>query len=486
LVLRSVEGHAKLEDRELSRIGDEFLKRRLENIPGVGSVALVGESKREILVQVDPTKLEALGVTIQQVMGSLGNDTRAVPSGNLLQGSREIAVRVDAKARQVKDFENVIVGNQKGRPIELREVATVVDGIKEKRSLARLNGENAVALDIQRQVGGNTVAMADSIKEALKELKPALEKQGVNVEIAKDNSRFINEAVEDVEVSIILGGILTVIIVFFFLKSWRSTLITSLTLPVSVIGAFIVMKALDFTLNTMTLMGLSLAIGILIDDAIVVRENITRHAEMGKDHITAAREGTAEIGPAVIATTLSLLAVFVPVAFMGGIVGRFFYPFAMVVAFAVAISLFVSFTLDPMLSAVWPDPEHEKGFQESHHGHRRSIMKAVDWFNDQLDKWEKAYRVAINWALDHKKSVMGIGFGSFILAMGLIGLLGQDFMPDFDRGDLQVNFKTEPGATLEATRIKVERIEQVLKEHPGVELTYTTIGTGLFGTINEG
>jgi len=486
LVLRSVEGRTKLDDRELSRIGDEFLKRRLENIPGVGSVTLVGESKREILVQVNPTKLESVGVTIQQVMAALGNDTRAIPSGNLLQGNREVAVRVDAKARLVKDFESVIVGNQKGRPIELREVATIVDGIKEKRSLARLNGENAVAMDIQRQVGGNTVAMADSVKKALKEMKPELEKQGVLVEIAKDNSRFINDAVEDVEMSIFLGGILTVIIVFFFLKSWRSTVITSLTLPVSVIGAFVIMKALDFTLNTMTLMGLSLAIGILIDDAIVVRENITRHAEMGKDHITAAREGTAEIGPAVIATTLSLLAVFVPVAFMGGIVGRFFYPFAMVVAFAVAISLFVSFTLDPMLSAVWPDPEHEKGFQESHHGHRKFIMKSVDWFNDQLDGWEKGYRIAINWALDHKKTVMGIGFGSFILAMALIGLLGSDFMPDFDRGDLQVSFKTEPGATLEATRAKADQIEGILKENPGVDLTYTTIGTGLFGTINEG
>ncbi|MBK8793040.1 MAG: efflux RND transporter permease subunit [Holophaga sp.] len=487
LVLRTVEGHTKLEDRELTRIGDEFLKRRLENIPGVGSVTLVGESKREILVQVDPAKLEAVGVTIQQVMGSLGNDTRAVPSGNLLQGSREVAVRVDAKARQVKDFENVIVGNQKGRPIELREVAKVVDGVKEKRSLARLNGQNAVALDIQRQVGGNTVAMAESVKKALTELKPDLEKQGVHVEIAKDNSRFINDAVEDVKVSILLGGILTVIIVFFFLKSWRSTLITSLTLPVSVIGAFIIMKALDFTLNTMTLMGLSLAIGILIDDAIVVRENITRHAEMGKDHITAAREGTAEIGPAVIATTLSLLAVFVPVAFMGGIVGRFFYPFAMVVAFAVAISLFVSFTLDPMLSAVWPDPEHEKGFQESHHGHRRFIMKSVDWFNDQLDSWEKGYKIAISWALGHRWTVMFIGLGSFVLAIVLmVFLMGQDFMPDFDRGDLQVSFKTEPGATLEATRVKADRIEQILKENPSVELTYTTIGTGLFGTINEG
>lgn len=485
LVLRPLEGQ-NVSERELSRIGDEFLKRRIENIQGVGSVTLVGESKREILIQVDPGKLEGIGVSLQQVMGSLGNDTRAIPSGNLLSGGREVSVRVDAKARQVQDFEHVIVGNQKGRPIELREVATILDGTKEKRSLARLNGQNAVALDIQRQIGGNTVEMADKVKAQVEALKPELDAKGVEVILAKDYSRFISEAVEDVEVAIILGGLLTIIIVFYFLKSWRSTLITSLTLPVSVIGSFIIMRILGFTLNTMTLMGLSLAIGILIDDSIVVRENITRHAEMGKDHVTAAREGTAEIGPAVIATTLSLLAVFVPVAFMGGIVGRFFYPFALVVAFAVAISLFVSFTLDPMLSAVWPDPEHEKGYQKSHHGHRHFIMKSVEWFNDHMDRWEVFYKKAIHWALDHKKTVLSIGFGSFVLAVGLIGLLGNDFMPDYDRGDFNVSFKAESGASLEATRAQAEKLEKILKANPHVDLTYTTIGTGLFGAINEG
>jgi HAE1 family hydrophobic/amphiphilic exporter-1 len=446
----------------------------------------VGGSTRQILVQVDPAKLEAVGTTLQSVMGALGQDTRSIPSGNLLQDTREIAVRVDAKARQVKDFERVVVGNQKGRPIELREVATVIDGVKERRTLARLNGQNAVALELQRQIGGNTVAMVEAVDKVLEGLAPDLQKLGILVVKAKDNSQFIHDAVEDVKVSILLGGALAVIIVFFFLKSWRSTVITSLTLPVSVIGSFTIMKALDFTLNTMTLMSLSLAIGILIDDAIVVRENITRHAEMGKDHITAAIEGTAEIGPAVLATTLSLLAVFVPVAFMGGIVGRFFYPFAITVAFAVAISLLVSFTLDPMLSAVWPDPEHAKGYQESHHGHRHFIMKWVEWFNDRLDQWEALYRRTISWALDHRKTVLGIGFGSFFVAMSLGGLLGNDFMPDFDRGDMQVTFRTEPGASLEATRQKAEELEKLIKATPEVDLTFTTIGTGLSASINEG
>jgi len=492
LILKPDAGHAGMNERELTRIADEFLKRRIENIPGVGKAEVVGGAARNILVQVDPSRLEALGLTLNQVMTALGQDTQAVPSGNLLAGAREISVRVDAKARRVEDFNQVIVGNQKGRPIELREVATLVDGFKEKRSLARLDGQDAVALEIQKQIGGNTVAMVRAVDKAVAHLAPELARLGVTTTKAKDNSKFINDSVDDVVVSILLGGAMTVIIVFFFLRSWRSTIITSLTLPVSVISTFTVMKVLDFTLNTMTLMALSLAIGILIDDAIVVRENITRHAEMGKDHITAAREGTAEIGPAVIATTLSILAVFIPVAFMGGIVGRFFFSFGIVVAFAVAISLFVSFTLDPMLSAVWPDPEHEKGYQESHHGHRRFIMKLVDRFNDLLTGWEAWYKKAIVWAMDHRKTVMGIGFGSFVLAMSLMGLLGSDFMPDYDRGDFQVGFKVEPGASLNAAKAKAEELEAIIRKTPGgqdnreIEHVYTTIGTGLNGAITSG
>ena len=486
LVLRPLPGGPALEDRELTRIADEFLKRRIENIPGVGSVTLVGGSTRQIQVQVDPQKLEALGISLQQTMAALGQDTRAIPSGNLLQDTREVSVRVDAKARTVQDFEHVVVGNQKGRPIELQEVATILDGVKEKRTLARLDGQNSVALEIQRQIGGNTVAMVEAVDKTLARLAPELKKMGVAVVKAKDNSKFIIDAVEDVTLSILLGGVLTIIIVFYFLRSWRSTVITSLTLPVSVISTYIIMKALDFSLNTMTLMGISLAIGILIDDAIVVRENITRHAEMGKDHITAAREGTAEIGPAVIATTLTILAVFVPVAFMGGIVGRFFYPFAIVVSFAVLVSLFVSFTLDPMLSAVWPDPEHAKGYLETHKASHHWLMKSVDRFNDMLDKWEQFYREAITWSLAHRWIVMASGFGSFILAMGLIGLLGNDFMPDFDRGDMQVTFKTETGSSLEATRLKAQELETIIARTPEVSARFTTIGTGLTGGVTDG
>jgi len=492
LVLKPDATHKDMGARELTRIADEFLKRRLENISGVGKAEVVGGSTRNILVQIDPQKLEALGLNLNQVMSALGQDTQSIPSGNLLTDTREISVRVDAKARRVEDFNQVVVGNLKGRPIELKEVAKVVDGVKEKRSLARLDGEDAVALEIQKQSGGNTVAMVEAVNKKLEELKPELAKLGVITVKAKDNSKFIVDAVDDVAVSIILGGLLAVLVVFYFLKSWRSTIITSLTLPVSVIGSFVIMKVLGFTLNTMTLMALSLAIGILIDDAIVVRENITRHSEMGKDHITAAREGTAEIGPAVIATTLSILAVFVPVAFMGGIVGKFFFSFGIVVAFAVTISLFVSFTLDPMLSAVWPDPEHAKGYQESHHGHRHFIMKTVEWFNDRVDSWEAAYRKGIEWSLNHRLIVIGGGIGSFIVAMGLMGLLGGNFQPDYDRGDLAVGFKVQADSSLEATKRIAEQIEKIIQTRPDgspskeIDHVFTTIGTGLTGSIRDG
>jgi HAE1 family hydrophobic/amphiphilic exporter-1 len=492
LVLRPLSADSGLTDRDLTQVAEEFLKRHLEIVPGVGKVSVVGAATREVAVQVDPSRMEALGITLPQIMGAVGSDTLAIPSGNLLQDTREVSVRVDAKAKQVSDFEHVIVGNLRGRPIELREVAQVIDSQKERRDLARLDGMNAVALELQRQSGGNTAAMVESVKAKLGELTPELTDKGVEYVITKDDSKFINEAVEDVVIAILLGAAITVLIVFYFLKSWRSTIITSLTLPVSIISAFIIMNALNFTLNIITLMAVSLAVGILIDDAIVVRENITRHAEMGKDHVTAAVDGTSEIGPAVIATTLCILSVFIPVAFMSGIVGRIFFSFGMVVAFAVTVSLFVSFTLDPMLSAVWPDPEHEKG-----HGHRARrehglIMRSVDWFNEKLNGLEGFYSKAITWAVGHRKTVMTLGVGSFVLAIFLMGFLGTDFQPEYDQGNLQVSLRTEPGANLEATMRKASELENIIRTkpdgapNPEIDLLYTTIGTGMFGTLNEG
>ena len=259
--------------------------------------------------------------------------------------------------------------------VYVRDVAQVIDGVEEPKNAAYLDERPALALEIQKQSGANTVAVADGVLEAVEKLKKELP-PGITLSIIKDDSRFIRESIEDVNMTMIIGGLLTVFIVYLFLNSWRSTIITGITLPISVVAGFIAMRAFGFTLNVLTLMGLSLAIGMLIDDAIVVRENIVRHLQRGKDHFDAARDGTAEIGLAVMATTFTILAVFVPVAFMSGMVGRFFYEFGITVAAAVVASLFVSFTLDPMLSSRWVDPDIERGY------HPHFVGRTLARFND--------------------------------------------------------------------------------------------------------
>ena len=281
----------------------------------------------------------------------------------------------------------------------MSDVAQVVDGIEEPKNAAFLDERPALALEIQKQSGANTVAVADGVLEAVEALRKEMP-PGVTLSIIKDDSNFIRESIEDVNSTMLIGGLLTVFIVYLFLNSWRSTVITGVTLPISVVAGFIAMRAFGFTLNILTLMGLSLAIGMLIDDAIVVRENIVRHLQRGKDHFDAARDGTAEIGLAVMATTFTILAVFVPVAFMGGMVGRMFYEFGITVAAAVAASLFVSFTLDPMLSSRWYDPDIERGYHPHLVG--RTLQRFNQWFDDLHVKYERL----LGWALRHRPAVL--------------------------------------------------------------------------------
>ena len=345
--------------RDLTTLVEKKVKRRFENISGVGKVDLVGESKREVNVQIDPARLEALGMGVDEVVAGLQAENVNTPLGRLNRDGSEFPLRIAGKPEEVEGFKTMVIGQRQGRPVTLGEVAEIRDGIEEQRSLALVNGIPAVALDILKQSGANTVAVVERVKQEITRLQPELP-PGTRIEMVRDASIFIRDSVHDVQETIVIGAILTVLIVFCFLNSWRSTVITGLTLPISVISSFIVMNFMGMTLNVMTLMALSLAIGLLIDDAIVVRENIVRHLEQGEDHFTAAREGTSEIGLAVLATTASIVAVFVPVAFMKGIVGRFFFQFGITVAFAVLVSLFVSFTLDPMLSSRWYDPDIER------------------------------------------------------------------------------------------------------------------------------
>jgi len=468
-----------LDAKALTTLAEKVLKRRLENISGVGQVRLVGAARREIQILLDRDKLRAYGLTYFNVAEALRRENLDIPAGKLDQGLRESLVRVAGRAREPRDFNSLIVTVRNGFPVTLRMLGRVEDGIEEQRSSSLLDGEPALAMQIQKQTGANTVEVADHVKQGLASLQAEMP-TGVALRVVQDNSIFIQDSVNDVTTTLILGAILTVLVVFCFLNSWRSTVITGVTLPISVISAFIIMRFLGFTLNMMTLMGLSLAIGMLIDDAIVVRENIVRHMEQGADHMTAAIEGTAEIGLAVMATTFCVMAVFVPVAFMGGIVGRFFFQFGMTVGFAVLISLFVSFTLDPMLSSRWYDPSIEAGRRKGW------LSRALASANRRFEDVRTILGRSLDWSLHHRGAVLGIAVLSIVVAFAIFGRLGSAFFPDYDRGEFQVSFKMPPGTTLRETADVGRRITNLLKRYPEIAYSFVTIGAGGTTPVNEG
>lgn len=467
-----------LTPKDLTTLVEKRVKRRFENISGVGKVDLVGQSKREVNVNINPTRLEALGMGVDEVMGGLQSENVNTPLGRLNRNGAEYPIRVSGKPDVVERFKTMVIGQRNGRPILLSEVADVRDGIEEQRSLAMVNGVPAVSLDILKQSGANTVDVVNEVKKEIKRLQPELP-QGIAIEMVRDGSIMIQDSVRDVQETLILGGILTIFIVFLFLNSWRSTVITGLTLPVSVVSSFIVMYFLDMTLNIMTLLALSLAIGMLIDDAIVVRENIVRHLERGKDHFRAAREGTSEIGLAVLATTFSIVAVFVPVAFMKGIVGKFFFQFGITVTFAVLVSLFVSFTLDPMLSSRWVDPDIERK------GKRHLVARALDRFNGWFNRTADQYRVVIAWTLKHRVVVLTLSVLAFLGGLFVFFSLQSEFFPEYDKGEFQIAFTTAPDASIDETRGRINRVLAAVKKTPEVKHTYATIGAGDTGTVRD-
>ena len=468
----------RLSPTELTDLADRTVKRRLESLPGIAKARLVGTSRREVLVNLDPVRMAALGMGVNEVVDGLAGENVNTPVGRLTSGGTELPLRISGKPKDTAAYADMVIARRGREPIRLSAVATVQDTIEERRSLALVNGQPAVAIDITKQTQANTVAIVDAVKVEIEKMKPTLP-PGTDVQLVRDTSMFIRESVADVQNALVLGGLLTILIVFCFLNSWRSTVITGLTLPISVIASFIAMYFLGMTLNTLTLMALSLAIGILIDDAIVVRENIVRHLEHGEDHLKAAREGTNEIGLAVLATSLSIIAVFIPVAFMKGIIGRFFYQFGLTVAFAVLVSLFVSFTLDPMLSSRWHDPDIER------QGRRNFLQRGLDRFNRWFERMADAYRGLIGWALDHRKTVIGLAAGAFFGGIGLFGVLPVEFQAPMDRGEFVVKFKSGPGSSFAETRGRLEDVLKALDEFPEVAYTYGSIAAAESDTIRD-
>ena len=455
---------------ELTILADPGITKELRSITGVAQVTMSGGVDRTIAVNVRPPDLQAAHVSVADVVNALNSQNLAAPVGAVLGTLTEQQIRLRGRLETPEDFLQLVVANRGGQLVRLGQVADVKDTSVEARSVALYNGQLGIGMDITKSKGVSTTRVADDIKARIVELQKTLPR-GVHLTLIRDAGVRVRNSVRNVEEALIEGALLTVSVVFLFLNSWRSTVITGLALPVSTIAAFIAVWACGFTLNTMSLLGLSLAIGILIDDAIVVRENIVRHIELGEDHVAASHSGTDEIGLAVTATTFSIVAVFVPVAFMNGIAGQWFKPFALTIACAVLVSLFVSFSLDPMLSAYWPDPQLEA------HQRRNALARALDRFNVWFDRQADGYKRVIGWALDHRVAMVGLALLSFGGAIALQYYAGGGgFIPDSDRSEFDIDVQTPPGSNLDYMRLKLEELGRVVRAHPEVDYTYATVG----------
>jgi len=456
---------------QLTQLADAQIGGELRGIAGVAQVNIVGGDSAQLNVNVRPGDLAAAGVGIDQVVGAVRSQNLAAPVGRVNAPLEQRVIRLEGRLDHPEEFAQIVVTQRGGQLIRLGQIADVEAGAAEPTSAARFNGAPAIGLDIIKSREYSTTAVSDRVRAHVATLQSTLP-AGVRIELVRDAGTRVRNSVRNVEETLFEGALLTVLVVFLFLNSWRSTVITGLALPVSVLTAFAPLLAFGFTLNVMSLMGLSLAIGILIDDAIVVRENIVRHVEMGKDHFVASHEATDEIGLAVTATTFSIVAVFVPVGFMPGIAGQFFKPFAITIASAVLVSLFVSFSLDPMLSAYWADPQLEA------HERRNPIARALDRFNNWFDRQADRYKSVIAWALDHRWWMIGIAAASFVLAIAMQVVFGGfGFAPISDNSELNVAVETPPGSSLDYTTFKAEEASRIVRAHREVAYTYVTVGS---------
>lgn len=451
--------------RELTIIVNDVIKKRLETIYGVGSLNIYGAVNREIQINLDKDKLAAYGLSTNEVIGSLRQENMEVPGGKVGSGDHEMSIRTVGSIERVEDFANLPVARRDGVVLYVKNIATVTDGTAEQESICRYQGKPAIGIDIIKQSGANTVQVGDKIKSVLEDIKQELP-PGVQLEMVRDNSVYIRDSVNDVRNTLIEGSLLAVLTVLIFLKDWRSTLIGSLAIPTSIIATFFAMKVLGFTLNYMSLMALSLCVGLLIDDAIVVIENIVRHLRMGKTPFEAAKDGTTELGLAVTATTFTVVAVFLPVGMMTGVVGQFFKQFGLTVVFSVLVSLFVAFTLVPMLSSKYLKQE------ESLPG---PLGKFTTWFNRNFDQLTEKYANLLQVVLRNRLKTLGVALALFVGSLMLIPFLGSTFLPGEDIGELYVVADMDAGLSAEAASKITGEMERIIRDYPGVTKIYSTI-----------
>ena len=482
----------KMSLRELSTYLDNTVKKQLQTVTGVGRVDILGGRQRQIRVLLNPTQMNAYKVSVNQISNALRSENVELPVGTINNQNQEMVIQVNGLVKTPNEFNQIIVAQNRSStgaivPVYLSQVAQVVDGQAEAESASLQNGQPAVAMDIIKMSDANVIDVVDKTQQRLAEIQATLP-PGVTMTVVADSSKSIRGSLNNVVRTLIEGAILAVFIVWLFLGSWRSTIITGLTLPISLLGTLAAIWTFGFSINMMTLLALALCIGLLIDDAIVVRENIVRHVGMGKHHRQAALDGTQEIGLAVLATTLVIVAVFLPVAFMGGIIGRFFYQFGVTVSTAVLLSLFVSFTLDPMLSSIWPDPD-------SVHQHDRLNVRVsfrkrpIAWllagFQRLLDRLTNLYSHILAWSLRHRLITVLIAIGSLVAAFFAVGLVGKEFVPQADMNEIKVKFETPVNANLDYTQQKAAQINAVLQSFPEVTNTYATVNAMSYSGNNR-
>ncbi len=456
---------AKKPVRDVTEFADKIVRRQLESVSGVGQVLVIGGRKRQVNIWLDADRLRAHNLTVTEVSRALQAQNIEVPGGRVDQGQQSMTLRTRGRVQSIAEFGDIVVREKDGHPVRVADVAQVDDGEAEPSTVANLDGTATVILQVRRQSGTNTVEVVDAVRERLDELTPTLP-TGYDLRIAHDGSDFIRSSIRSVEEHLVVGSILAALVVLVFLTNLRSTVIAAIAIPTSIIASFALVYYMGFTLNLMTMLALTLAVGIVIDDAIVVLENIYRFIEeKGLDHHTAAIEATEEIGLAVLATTLSLVAIFVPVAFMGGIVGRFMQSFGLTMAFAIMVSLLVSFTLTPMLAARWLKV---KPHGKDHHSSKNSrVFHAID----------RSYTAMLEWAMSHRAVVAVVALLVLVSSVPLFIMVNKNFIPQDDQGEFEVNIRAPEGTSLEGTELVANRVATAIRERmPEVQYTLTTIG----------
>ena len=457
--------------RSTTEFADKRIKPRLERIPGVGSVTLEGGREREIRIWIDPLRLSGYGLAVDEVLSTLEREHVELPGGRLETETKEWTLRTEGKLTSVDQFGDLVVAERGGSVIHLRDVAQVEDGMADERTVSRLNGRRGVALQVRRQSGENTVAVANEVKREVEALRAELP-SGYEMLVARDASRFISRSIADVAIALAVGALLASIVVFLFLRDLRSTLITALVIPCSIVGSFSFFYFFGFTLNTMTLMALSLSIGLLIDDAIVVLENTYRHMERGEEPKEAASNATREIGLAVIATSLAIAAVFVPIAFMSGVVGRFFREFGIVATCAVFTSTLVALTLVPMLCSRYLRPTKK-------HGRTYHLLESF------YLRLENHYRRTLAWGLKHRPVTLAIALLAVVGGVAIARTVPVTFMIPEDRGEFNVWLKMPLGTAVHSTLAATAAVEQELQRVPEIDAVFSTIGSGVKKRVNE-